>query len=602
MQVTLTINLRDSSGVPLDAPGVVNLRGGMQNVVRMASTQEASAAVFSNVSEGEYDAEARCVGYETTVEHLSVSGFGTMQHVYIYMRRENEVPTGSSKPGGTVMSPKLQAEIEKGLDALRKHQYDLARTHFQKGVQLAPADPNVIYLLGVAELGLDHKDLARQDFEHALSIDAGYERALLSLGELQLSTGDTTDAIATLEKAFKAHGAGWRTRYLLASAYEKAGRFADAETHAESAAKLVRDKSPEPLLLLGEIQEKEGKRDDAKESWQKVVTDFPSSPSAAKAKQNLATLLEPSPASPPPRASSPQVDLTALPLHALPNIDLAPPADRPWAPVDIDGREYQLAQDAPCQVDDVLAHAERRVRTQMRNFEKFAATEHIDHQEIDRYGRPGPVKSREFSYIVFVHPYHKDSFYIEEERNAGRGDQSFPTSLATVGLNNLGVSVLQPAERDNLSFRCEGLANVSTRAAWQIRFEENKGVTEGLRVWRRDGKLYHIPLKGRVWISSTSYDVLRVETDLREPMEALTLTRDHLRVDYGPVKFRTADTTLWLPLSAEMYMELRGRRYHHTHALSDYLLFEVDTNHKINKPKEAPTTETDAPQTTGGNG
>src|SRR5215831_4025589 len=63
MQVTLTINLRDSSGVPLDAPGVVNLRGGMQNVVRMASTQEASAAVFSNVGEGEYDAEARCVGY-----------------------------------------------------------------------------------------------------------------------------------------------------------------------------------------------------------------------------------------------------------------------------------------------------------------------------------------------------------------------------------------------------------------------------------------------------------------------------------------------------------------------------------------------------------
>jgi len=35
-----------------------------------------------------------------------------------------------------------------------------------------------------------------------------------------------------------------------------------------------------------------------------------------------------------------------------------------------------------------------------------------------------------------------------------------------------------------------------------------------------------------------------------------------------------------------MYMELRGKRYHHRHFLSDYLLFDVDTTHKLSKPKE----------------
>jgi hypothetical protein len=43
-----------------------------------------------------------------------------------------------------------------------------------------------------------------------------------------------------------------------------------------------------------------------------------------------------------------------------------------------------------------------------------------------------------------------------------------------------------------------------------------------------------------------------------------------------------------LPWDAEMFMELRGRRYHHTHTLRNYMLFSVDTGNTIEKPKEVP--------------
>jgi hypothetical protein len=78
--------------------------------------------------------------------------------------------------------------------------------------------------------------------------------------------------------------------------------------------------------------------------------------------------------------------------------------------------------------------------------------------------------------------------------------------------------------------------------------------------------------QGCVWISQSTYDVLRVETDLLAPVSKLQLTRDHLRVDYGPVKFDRDSQTLWLPWDAEMFMELRGKRYHHRHYLGDYRL------------------------------
>lgn len=63
--------------------------------------------------------------------------------------------------------------------------------------------------------------------------------------------------------------------------------------------------------------------------------------------------------------------------------------------------------------------------------------------------------------------------------------------------------------------------------------------------------------------------------------------RDHLIVDYGSVVFDKSNTTLWLPWSAEMFMELRGKRYHHRHTLTDYMLFSVDATTTITKPKEA---------------
>jgi tetratricopeptide (TPR) repeat protein len=587
--VTLFINVRDARGAPMDDATIVTLAGTVGNYHQTTATRGASSAVFEGISQGEYDVEARYPGYRPTMEHISVSMMGGTMQVYLYLVPESDPNSQGQKPQGIVMSPKLQAEMDKGLEALRKHQYEAARAHFAKGLALSAGNPDLNYLLGAAELGLNNADLARKDFEQALSIDAGHERSLLALGELQLQAGETSAAIITLEKAFVKNGASWRTHFLLASAYFQAGRLAEAETHAQRAVDLAREKGADARLLLAEIQQSEGKLSEAQAGLQDLVAKFPQDPSAAEAKKRLATL-DAAPAAVTPESA----ELGRLPVPVLTGFELFSASERPWAPLDIDSREYSLAQDAACSAEEILTRAEQRMRSQLQNFEKFTATEHIDHQEIDRLGRPGPVKSRDFSYIVFVNRYKGDSFFLQEDRYSGGKDIGFPTSLATTGLNNLGVSILQPATRDEFVYRCEGLASIRGKATWQIRFQEKKDSRGAIREWRRDGKLFPIPLKGRVWICSASFDVLRIETDLLEPVQVIGLTRDHLLVDYGPVTFSTANASLWLPWSAEMHMELHGRRYHHKHYLTDYMLFEVDTNHKIGKPKEAPAPSTQA--------
>jgi len=587
--VTLSVSVRDASGVPMDGASVVTLVATAGSYRQTTTTRDASTAVFDGLAQGEYEVEASYPGYQRTTEHISVMALGSMMQVYLYLLPESDQKPQGTRPQGLVMSPKLQAEIDKGLEALRKRQFEVARAHFAKGLTLAPGNPDLSYLLGAAEIGLNHPEIARQNFEHALSIDPTHERSLLALGEIQLLNGEISAAIVTLEKAFLKNGAGWRTHLLLASAYARAGRMSDAETHAQRAAELAHERGAGARLLLGEIQQAEGKLPEAQRTWRDLAAKFPGDPSAAEARKKLAALSAPRPAVP-----SEPAQLANLPVPVTLGIELLPAKERPWAPLDIDSREYPLGQNAACSAEEILPRAEHRLKSQLQNFEKFTATEHIDHQEIDRLGRPGPVKSRDFSYIVFVNRYAGDSFFLDEDRYSTRKDSSFPTALATTGLNNLGLSILQPATRRDFVYQCEGLASIRGKATWQIRFQEKKDSPGGVREWRRDGKLYKIPVKGRIWLSSASFDVLRIETDLLEPVQTLNLTRDHLLVEYGPVNFSAGNTTLWLPWSAEMHMELRGRRYHHKHYLTDYMLFGVDTNHKIGKPKNAAPPSTQA--------
>lgn len=577
-RVTISIGVRDSRGLPLEDQAKVSLFSKSRGFSKTIPAAQDSTANFSDVLQGDYDVEVQCPGYVSVLKHIEVAvGSNSYFPVYIYLRSVNESAPSKHPYAGLKLTPELAKEIDKGLELMHKQQFENAKVHFAKADKILPGSSDIAYLQGTAQLGLSHKEAARQDFQRAVTLDPTNGKALLSLGELQLQSGDTTIAIATLTQAYAANGAGWRTQYLLASAYVRAGNLSQAEKFATHAAKLGNAVSPAPLLLLGEIQAATGKWADATTSWQLLILDFPAATEAGEARKKIA------------EATGRSNDLSAQSASQSPLLMKLPLPnvleDTSWAPADIDSKEYPVAPAVSCDTNVILFQAMDRLKSQLGNLEKFGATEHIEHQEIDKHGVPGTPKFHDFYYLVFVVP-DKDSVLVEENRDGGISVTDFPTPLATTGLNSLGINVLLPGYRDGFNYQCEGLANLRGDAAWQLRFEEKKDANMELRRWNRNGKLYGIPLKGRFWISSTSYDLLRIETDLREPVAELELSRDHLEVDYGPVNFLNGKSQLWLPWNAEMYMELHGRRYHHKHLLSNYMLFGVDTSNKIGKPKD----------------
>jgi hypothetical protein len=98
-----------------------------------------------------------------------------------------------------------------------------------------------------------------------------------------------------------------------------------------------------------------------------------------------------------------------------------------------------------------------------------------------------------------------------------------------------------------------------------------------------------VRLQGRAWIDPGSFQLMRMESELMEPVPQIELAAEHISVDYEQVQFRTQKIQIWLPRQGELYVERRGHRYYRKHTFSDFQIFNVDTSQNILAPRESYT-------------
>ncbi len=256
----------------------------------------------------------------------------------------------------------------------------------------------------------------------------------------------------------------------------------------------------------------------------------------------------------------------------------------PWAPPDVDAAVPGVSPSTPCSLPDVLAGASKRVEELVTNLQQFTAAEHLEHVEIDKRGLPSTPQRRKFDYLVMIQQLRRGMLSVEEMRDGGTSLEKFPANLATTGLPALAL-IFHPNYIEDFDMRCEGFGAWRGQPAWQVRFAQRANRTSRMRSYRLSGRSFPIAFKGRAWIAADSSQVVRLETDLLAAIPEIPLTREHMEIEYKPVAFKQRQLQVWLPESAELYMDFRGHRYHRRHSFSDFLLFSVDVNQTIADPK-----------------
>ncbi len=579
-QGDIDVFVKGPNGVPLDASAVVTLTK-LDGAFIDQKTAKNGYARFNGVRATEYRIQVLAPKYEATARQLEVQERSLVK-VTIEMTPMSAEEAASSA-AIFALAPKTQREVGKALEELRANKPNDARKHLEAARKAAPTSAEIEYLFGVYSSQVNDQLQAKAYWMKTLELNPKHLSALLAVGQDLLQENKSTEAMPYLTRAAEAEPSSWRAHALLAEGLVLQHQNDEAAKEAERAIQLGHERAAVVQPLLARALAGRGDRDEATKVLQAYVQTHPADTAANK---DLETLKNPQAGNASSDAAAAASEMAAMNKDAT-----ALPMASKWMPPDVDEKVPPVEAGASCAVDDVVSKAGKQLIELISDVDRFAATESLTHESINRSGLASYPEKRKFDYVVSIQEVQHGYLNVEEYRNAGGSPAEFPDGVATNGLPAL-VLIFHPYNAMNFEMTCEGLARWNGGLAWQVHFKQRADKPNTIKRYRigADGPSYPVALKGRAWISADNYQIVRLETDLVAPLPQIRLVADHTAIEYGPVKFTKGNVNMWLPQSAEVYFDWKGRRIHRRHSFSNYMLFGIEDKQKITVPKvdEAP--------------
>jgi len=583
-QGDIDVFVKGPNGAPIDGSAVATLTKLSGEFVDQKTVKNGYVR-FNGIRATEYKIQVLAPKYEASVKQLEVQERSLVK-ITIEMSPLSAEDAASSV-GIYALAPKTQREVGKALEELRANKPNDAHKHLEAAQKDAPKSAEIEYLFGVCSSQMHDEAQAKAYWMKTLELNPKHLSALLAVGQDLLHENKPAEAMPYLKRAVEADPSAWRAHALLAEALVLQHQNDEAIKEAERAVQLGHERAAVVQPLLARALAARGENGDRDEALKLLEAYVQAHPTDAAANKDLGILKNPQAGKASANAVSEASEMTAITNEAA-----ALPGGSTWLPPDVDEHVPPVEAGASCAVDDVVSKAGIQLMELVKDVDRFAATESLTHELIGKNGLASYPEKRKFDYVVSIQEVKHGYLNVEEYRNGHGGSAAdFPDGVATNGLPAL-VLIFHPYNAVNFEMTCEGLARWNGGLAWQVHFKQRPDKPNTIKRYRigADGPSYAVALKGRAWISADNYQIVRLETDLVSPVPQIRLIADHANIEYGPVNFNKSDVKMWLPQSAEVYYDWKGRRIHRRHSFSNYLLFAVDDKQKISVPKvdEAP--------------
>jgi tetratricopeptide (TPR) repeat protein len=578
---TVEVEVKGPDGVPISGAVYVSLLKNNGQVFMTAMADDGKVR-FANVPKSELTAQVVASGYDTAKKTFDVLERGEVK-VKIGLQPMADREAAASDRGISALNPKAQKDIGRALEALRVNKPSDARPNLEAAQREAPNSAEVDYLFGVYASQLNDPIKAQSYWMKALELNPKHLSSLLAVSHALLQERKAAEAVPYLTRALEVEPSSWRAHLLMAQADLFQGQHEDAVKQAERAMELGHERAASAQPLLARALDENGQKDRAIKILQDYVAAHPADTNSARL---LETLRNPPAAGPTAKVATTEMTETTAAT------DLPVPSN--WLPPDVDEKMPPVEPGAACLLDDVVQKAGKQIVQFVHDVDRFAATENLTHESINKYGVASAPERRKFDYLVSIQEVRHGYLGVTEYRDGGGAQNEFPDGVVTNGLPAL-VLIFHPYYAPNYEMTCEGLARANGGLAWQVHFRQKQGQPNELKTYQLGvhGPSFSVALKGRAWISADTFQIIRMETDIVRPIPQIKLLAEHTMIEYGPVNFHQGNVSLWLPLSAEVYFAWGGRQVHRRHDFSNYLLFAVDDKQRIAAPKEA------APATSG---
>jgi hypothetical protein len=199
-------------------------------------------------------------------------------------------------------------------------------------------------------------------------------------------------------------------------------------------------------------------------------------------------------------------------------------------------------------------------------------------------------RSTEFSYLILANSGKDGNTLLEDRRDKnGRTVEARQLAGFIMSSGHAGKSTyLHPAHQKNSRFRYLG-RDESKHGAHVIAFVQKPEAEDYLAQYSdaNGAPPVRILVEGFVWLDPENFQILRMRTDLLKAEVSTSLKETITDIRYEKVRFDRGGREFWLPKEINVSWELLNPQgwlwvYRNQHTYSDYHLFTVASDYKIN--------------------
>jgi len=564
---TLHLTVRTEKNDLLDRQAVAKLHEQKKDVTLWQSTSKESETTFC-VDIGDYDVEVSAVGYLTGHKEVQVVGTQTLKLEIILQSDPAAVELSASDDA---IPPKLRKDAKAAVDELKSGNFPKAQKHLDKVYAAVPSSAQLNFLYGFLFLQLKDMEKSEAYLKRAVALNPRKVQALILLGREQLHQGQTEEARKTLEQAVIANSADWMAHNLLADAYLQQKEFEEARQQAQMAIEAGKASASAAQLALGEALAHLGRNQESLAALNRFLQTNANNPTVPEVKKLIAQIeARAAGGNAASGGEEPQTDLVLA--SSTPSL---PPSA--WGPPGVDEVKPFVAPGVSCPAQHVLEMAGERVKELVDSMSQFSAIEDLLHEQLDPAGNPLSKETRKFDYVASITEERPGFLAVDEYRNNRDALPNLPDNISTQGFMSAAL-IFHPDMQDNFDLACEGLGQWHGNATWLVHFRQRENKPKRLEDYIEAGQTYGVSQKGRAWINSDNFQIVRVESELVSSAQRLTV--QHQIAEYGPVQFQKRNIQLWLPQSVDLFLEINSHRYYRRHSFDHYMLFSINSEQK----------------------
>jgi tetratricopeptide (TPR) repeat protein len=552
--------------VRLDRQSVVKLLDIKRDTTAWQTTDKESKITFCNIDFGDYEIEVSAVGYLTEQRLWHLAGTVQERKLEIALRKD---PTAADLSAvDSAIPAQAQKDAKRAVDYLKSANFKEAQKRLERAYKVAPGSAQINFLLGFLYVELRNYEEAESFLSRSATIDSRRVQPLTLLGRVQLQREHNEDARKTLEKAVEDDPNSWMAHNLLADAYLRNKEYEKARDQAQLSIHSDPKTGTAALLVLGQALANLGHDEEGIQALNGFVQNNPNNPAVPQVKALVVQIEDRDVRGSGDMKSSGDLTLAAV-APSLP--------ESAWGPPGVDDLKPPVAPDVTCPGEAVIETAGLRVKQLVDNIAQFAAVEDLVHEQLDKSGNPITKETRKFNYVASISEEVPGYLSTEEYRDLRYGVADLPDHIVTTGFVSLAL-IFHPDMRENFQMTCEGLGGWRGQPAWLVYFRQRDDKPNHFADYIVSNTHYPMMLKGRAWIAADNLQIVRIESDLVSPLPGLAV--QHQIAEYGPVHFQSKKLDLWLPQSADIFLEMNRHRYHRRHSFDHYMLFAVSSEDK----------------------